>query len=178
MKKTLIIALCCMAMAFVSCHKPDPTPNPEDSIDYTPNYVGNYIGSYTFLITSMNNQPQSNMSFPMDNIVMDITKGSENNAINATVTVDNETRQTTGTAMEGKVDFDFVHLTIDKPDQGYRFALDLKMEGTKDDNNNLNITGSFSGNGSFIFLGTENILDEVSGTLTGTLVQQPVPEEL
>lgn len=176
MKKTLIITLYCMALSFMACNKPvEPTP---DSVDYTANYVGSYIGSYTFVITSMNNQPQTNMSFPMDNIVMDITKGTEDNTIKATVTVDTETRQTTGTATEEKIDFDFVHLTIDKPDQGYQFALDLKMEGTKADSDTLNIVGSFTGNGSFVFMGQEHILDEVSGTLTGTLVQQPIPEEL
>ena len=176
MKKTLIIALCCMALSFTACHKPDTPDTPDDPtpevVDYTPNYIGNYIGSYNFVITSMNNQPQNTLSFPMDNIGMDITKGSGDNAIKATVTVDNETRQTTGTAMEDKIDFDFVHLTIDKPDQGYNFALDLKMEGKKTAGDTLNIVVSFTGNGTFVFLGVENILDEVSGTLTGALVKQ------
>ena len=119
----------------------------------------------------MNNQPQT-LSFLMDNIVMNIAEGSENNAITATVTVDNETRQTTGTTTKEKIDFDFVHLTIDKPDQGYKFALDLKMEGTKAEGNTLKINGNFTGNGEFFFNGVTNILDEVSGTLNGELVKQ------
>ena len=176
MKKTLIIALCCIAVAFASCKKKpvDPTPvdpTPAEDVNYAPNYVGNYNGSYTFAITSMNNQPQT-LSFVMDNIVMNIAQGSEDNAITATVTVDNETRQTTGKTTKEKIDFDFVHLTIDKPDQGYKFALDLKMEGTKTEGNILNITGNFTGNGEFFFNGVTNILDEVSGNLTGELVKQ------
>lgn len=179
MKKTFIIALCCMALSFVACKKPvdptpvDPTPNdptPVENVDFAPNYVGNYIGSYDFAITSMNEQAQS-LSFVIDNIGMDITKGTTDNALTATVTVDNETRQTTGTAMKEKADFDSVHLIIDKPDQGYRFELDLKMEGTKE-NDTLNITGTFSGDGTFIFNGVENILNEVSGNITGELVKQ------
>ena len=176
MKKTLIIALCCMALSFTACHKPDTPDTPDDPtpevVDYTPNYIGNYIGSYNFVITSMNNQPQNTLSFPMDNIGMDITKGSGDNAIKATVTVDNETRQTTGTAMEDKIDFDFVHLTIDKPDQGYNFALDLKMEGTKI-SDTLNIIGTFSGNGNFTMpTGDVMLLDEVSGDVIGKIVKQ------
>ena len=176
MKKTLIIALCCIAVAFASCKKKpvDPTPvdpTPSEDVNYAPNYVGSYNGSYTFAITSMNNQPQT-LSFLMDNIVMNIAEGSENNNITATVTVDNETRQTTGTTTKEKIDFDFVHLTIDKPDQGYKFALDLKMEGTKTEGNTLNVNGNFTGNGEFFFNGVTNILDEVSGTLSGELVKQ------
>jgi hypothetical protein len=169
MKKTLIIALCCIAVTFAACKKP-VEPTPEDTVDYTTNYVGNYIGSYNFAITSMNNQASS-LTFQIDNIGMNITKGTAFNAIAATVTVDNETRQTTGKALKDKADFETVHLIIDKPDQGYRFELDLKMEGTKE-SDNLNITGTFSGNGTFTFNGVENILNEVSGNLSGNLVKQ------
>lgn len=176
MKKTLIIALCCIAVAFASCKKTpaDPTPidpTPSEDVNYAPSFVGDYIGSYNFAITSMNNQPQT-LSFLMDNIIMKITEGSEDNTITATVTVDNETRQTTGKTAKERIDFDFVHLTIDKPDQGYKFALDLKMEGVKADNGILKVTGTFTGTGEFFFNGVTNVLDEVSGTLEGDLVKQ------
>ena len=172
MKKTFIIALCCMALSFAAC-KPEPTPNdPVDDVDYTEKYVGNYIGTYEFTILTMNNEPVTNMVFPMDNIGMAITKGEGDNAITATVTVDNETRQTHGTAKAEKADFESVSLSIDKPDQGYMFNLNLKMEGKKVDSDTLNVTGDFSGNGKFVFMGQENILDEVSGRMVGTLVKQ------
>ena len=53
MKKTLIIALCCIAVAFASCKKKpvDPTPvdpTPSEDVNYAPNYVGNYNGSYSY----------------------------------------------------------------------------------------------------------------------------------
>ena len=173
MKKTLIIALCSLAVVFVACKKPvEPTPEP---VDYAENYVGDYLGQYLFTITSMNSQPMSNMTFPIDNIGMLIVKGAETNTVTASVTIDNETRQTTGKASEQKVDFGTIPLTIDKPDQGYMFDLSLEMEGTKV-SDTLNITGSFSGNGSFIFAGNQTILNEVSGTMTGKLVQQTAPE--
>ena len=128
MKKTLLIALCSIAVAFAACKKPvEPTPDP---VDYTPTYVGNYLGQFDFNITSVNHQAQT-LAFTIDNIGMDITKGTAFNAITATVTVDNETRQTSGTATAEKADFESVNLIIDKPDQNYYFELSLKMEGTK-----------------------------------------------
>lgn len=169
MKKTLIIALSCLVVLFAACKKKPVEPTP---VDYTANYVGNYMGQFTLTITSMNNSAVSNMSFPIDSIKMDIAKGTETNAITATVTVDNESHQTTGTATADKADFGTVHLVIDKPDQHYSFNLDLKMEGSKAASNTLNIVGSFTGKGAAEIMGQEQIFDEVSGTLNGKLLKQ------
>ena len=172
MKKTLLIALCSLAILFAACTKPEPEPEP---VDYTPNYVGSYLGQFTLTITSMNNQPQTGLGFPLEGIGMDITKGEEANAITAMVTVGNESRYTNGTATEEKADFEAVHLVIDETHQisnPYIFNLDLLMEGTKAASDTLLITGSFTGDGSFTFNGVENILNEVSGKLTGKLVKQ------
>lgn len=172
MKKTLIIALCSIAVMFAACKKPvEPTPV-EPVVDYTTQYVGSYMGQFTFTIVSMNNEPQSNLTFPIDSIRMDITKGDADNTVVATVTVDNETHQTQGTATEANADFGTVHLNIDKPDQHYTFELDLKMTGTPVQNDTLNITGSFSGKGTFEIAGQPYPLDEVSGTLVGDLKKQ------
>ena len=172
MKKTLIIALCSLAVLFVACTKPEPDPEP---VDYAPNYVGDYLGQYTLTITSMNNQTQTGMSFPIEGIGMTITKGEEVNAITASVTVGNETHYTNGTATAEKATFETVHLVIDETHQisnPYIFNLDLLMEGTKAVSDTLNITGSFSGNGSATIMGQEQVFEEVSGTLTGKLVKQ------
>jgi len=177
MKKTLIIALCCILALMAACKKKpvEPTPEP-DPVNYAEQYVGSYLGSFTLTILSMNNEAVTNMSFPIDNIGMDITMGEEINAITATVSVDDETRYTNGIASEGKAGFETVHLVIDKPDQNYMFNLDLKMEGYKPSTDTLNIVGTFTGNGTFEFMGETQILDEVSGTLIGELVTQPIPE--
>ena len=169
MKKTLIIALSCLIVLFAACKKKPVEPTP---VDYTANYVGNYMGQFTLTITSMNNSAVSNMSFPIDSIKMDIAKGTETNAITATVTVDNESHQTSGTATADKADFGTVHLVIDKPDQHYSFNLDLKMEGSKAASDTLNIVGSFTGKGTAEIMGQEQIFDEVSGTLNGKLLKQ------
>jgi hypothetical protein len=169
MKKTLIIALSCLVVLFAACKKKPVEPTP---VDYTANYVGNYMGQFTLTITSMNNSAVSNMSFPIDSIKMDIAKGTETNAITATVTVDNESHQTSGTATADKADFGTVHLVIDKPDQHYSFNLDLKMEGSKAASDTLNIVGSFTGKGTAEIMGQEQIFDEVSGTLNGKLLKQ------
>jgi len=167
MKKTLIIALCSLAVMFAACKKPV-----EPTVDYTSNYVGNYIGQFTLSITSMNHTAISNLDFPIDGIKMNIAKGNEANAITATVTVDNESHQTTGIASADKVDFQPVLLNIDKPDQHYAFHLDLELEGTKPTADSLNIIGSFSGNGSASIMGQEQVYDEVSGTISGRLLKQ------
>lgn len=174
MKKGIIIALCSLAVLFTACKKPvEPTPEP---IDYTINYVGDYLGQLTLTITSMNNQEQTGMAFPIENIGMEIAKAEQFNAITATVTVDNESHQTTGTATEEKADFGTVRLVIDKPDQNYYFSLDLKMEGTKAESDTLNIVGSFMGNGKATFPTPqgpmEQIFEEVSGTINGKLAKQ------
>ena len=169
MKKTLIIALSCLVVLFAACKKKPVEPTP---VDYTAKYVGNYIGQFTLTIKSMNNQPQSSLSFPVDGIKMDITKGTANDAIIATVTVDNESHQTTGTATAEKADFGTVRLVIDKPDQNYSFNLDLVMEGTKAVSDSLNIVGTFSGNGSANIMGQEQVFNEVSGTINGKLGKQ------
>ena len=174
MKKTLLIALCSFAVLYTACKKPvEPTPEP---IDYTINYVGDYLGQFTLTITSMNNQEQTGMAFPIENIGMEIAKAEQFNAITATVTVDNESHQTTGTATEEKADFGTVRLVIDKPDQNYYFSLDLKMEGTKAESDTLNIVGSFTGNGKATFPTPqgpmEQTFEEVTGTINGKLAKQ------
>ena len=173
MKKTLIIALCSLAVIFTACKKPvEPTPEP---VDYTTNYVGDYLGQFTLTITSMNNQQQTGMAFPIDGIGMVIAKGTENNALIASMTVDDETHQALGTAANDKATFEPLHLVIDETHQisnPYLFNLDLQLEGTKTEGDTLNITGSFTGNGSATFMGQEQIFEEVSGTLSGKLVKQ------
>ena len=93
MKKTLLIALCSLAVLFTACKKPvEPTPEP---VDYTPNYVGNYLGQFTLAITSMNNQPQNGMSFPIENIGMEmrrkptsrLSKSSSTNPTKTTISI-------------------------------------------------------------------------------------------
>lgn len=173
MKKTFIIALCCLVALMAACKKKpvEPTPEPEP-VDYAATYVGNYLGQFTLTVLTMNNNEATNMSFPVDSICMDLTKGEDFNAVTATVTVDNESRLTTGVASETKADFETVNLIIDKPDQGYRFDLQLKLEGTKPAADSLSITGTFTGSGNFEFMGQNNILDEVSGNVSGQLKKQ------
>ena len=174
MKKTLIIALCSLAVMFAACKKPvEPTPEPV--VDYTTQYVGDYLGQFTLTITSMNNQSQTGLSFPIDGIGMVITKGSEDNALVASMTVDDETHQAMGTATSEKATFDPLHLVIDETHQisnPYLFNLDLQLEGTKAESDTLSITGSFTGNGSASIMGQEQVFEEVSGTVNGKLVRQ------
>ncbi len=163
MKKSLTVTLFGIAVMLASCKKP---------VDYTPNYVGHYIGQFTLSINSIDNQAVNNMTFPIDSISMDITKGDGDNAITATVSIENEPYQATGTATEQKADFETVHIIVDQPNQSFRFELDLKMEGTKSESDTLNITGTYTGKGSATISGQELIINEVSGAVTGKLAKQ------
>lgn len=174
MKKTLLIALCSLAVLITACTKPEPEPTPEP-VDYAINYVGNYLGQFTLTITSMNNQAQTGMAFPIEGISMDITKGEENNSLIASMTVDDETHQATGTATSEKATFDPIHLVIDEMHQvssPYLFNLDLQLEGTKAEGDTLNIVGTFTGDGKASIMGQDQVFSEVSGTLLGKLVKQ------
>lgn len=168
MKKTLIIALGCLVVLFAACKKPvEPTPTP---VDYSANYVGNYLGQFTLTITSMNNQAQSGLSFPIDSIRMEIAKDDKINEFIATVTIDNEAYQAKGTASEEKAVFEPIHLNLNKPD--FSIICDINLEGKNLETKDLNLTGTFSGKGSAMILGQEQQFDEVSGTVDGSLKKE------
>ena len=123
----------------------------------------------------MNNEAVTNMTFPVDGIQMDLAKGEEFNTVTATVTVDDESHQTSGTTTAEKADFQSVHVVIDELNQQlfpYLFNLDLKLEASKTNSDSLNVVGTFAGDGKFFFEGQMNILDEVSGSVNGQLVKQ------
>ena len=167
MKKTLIIALSCLAILFAACKKPvEPTPL---EVDYAVEYVGNYLGQFTLTITSMNNQPQTGMSFPIDSITMRIAKADADNVITASVAIENEVYQATGRATAEKIEFDAIPLNLEKPD--FTIEGTLELEGTKD-RDMLHITGNFSGSGTASIMGQEQSFEEVSGTVNGNLTKQ------
>jgi hypothetical protein len=163
MKKSLLFALCAIIVLFATCKKPVDPP----VIDYSLNYLGSYLGNFTLTVTSMNNQPQSAMSFSIDSIGMDITKGAETNAIMVSMTIENEPYHITGTASADKVTFTPVHLTLDKSD--FSIVCDIHLEGEPIENGIFNFKGDFSGNGSANIMGQVQTFDEVSGTVEGKL---------
>lgn len=175
MKKTLIIALCCVVALMTACKKKpvEPTPDPDpEPINYAEQYIGSYLGGFLLTVSSMNNEAVTNMIFPVDGIQMNLVKGEEFNTITATVTVDNESHQTSGIVTEEKADFESVNLIIDKPDQHYMFNLNLKLEGNKPTADSLNIVGTFTGNGTAVIFDQEHVFDEVSGNVSGKLGKQ------
>ena len=152
MKKSLLFALCAIIVLFATCKKPVDPP----VIDYSLNYLGSYLGNFTLTVTSMNNQPQSAMSFSI-----------ETNAIMVSMTIENEPYHITGTASADKVTFTPVHLTLDKSD--FSIVCDIHLEGEPIENGIFNIKGDFSGNGSANIMGQVQTFDEVSGTVEGKL---------
>lgn len=167
MKKTLLIALCSLAVMFTACKKQEPTPI--EPVDYTANYVGDHLGQFTLTITSMNNQAQTGMSFNVDSIRMDITKGEALNAIVATVTIENEPYQATGTVTETEINFNPIPLNLEYPE--FVIEGNINLKGTKNEGK-LNIDGDFGGHGWAFIMGQINQFEEISGTVTGELVKQ------
>ena len=169
MKKVFIIALCCIAVMFAGCKKP-VEPTSEEPVDYTTNYVGDYLGQFILTISTMNYQTVSNMSFPIDSIRMNIAKGNETNSISATVIIDNESYQTSGIAKPAMADLDNVHLVLNKTD--FSINCNIKLVALPSENDNLELRGDFSGDGTAIIMGQEQVFDEISGTVVGNLRKQ------
>ena len=164
MNKAFVIALSCIAVMLAACKKPEPAPT-----DYSADYIGSYLGKFTLTITSVNNQSQTGMGFPLDSIRMDIAKGDSINTIVATVTIENEPYQAIGTVTKDEVAFDPIPLNLDKPD----FIVEgvINMKGTKNEGK-INITGDFGGCGMAFIMGQPNVFDEISGTVAGELEKQ------
>lgn len=173
MKKTLIIAICCIAVLFTACKKPvEPTPEPipEPETDYSSVYIGNYLGEFTLTLSgTMDTIPLTELSFPFDSIVMDITKGEAINEILASMTIDNEVYQTKGTTTAEKADLETVHLNLNKPD--FSIIGDIKLEAKPTEDNNLTLGGDFTGSGTIMFMG-QSLPIQATGVVNGLLEKQ------
>lgn len=170
MKRNLIIALSCLAIVVAACHKPEPEPTPE-ATDYSEQYVGSYLGSMTLTImgTVDTVSVSTPMTFNFDGVALDITKGDEDNAINATVTIDNEPYQTTGTTTAEQANLETVHLNLDKPD--FNVTGDITLTATPVENDSLGLSGDFSGSGTANIFGVTYPI-VATGTVSGNLGKQ------
>lgn len=174
MKKSFIIALCCIVAAVAACKKKpvEPTPEPEPQpVEFSEKYVGNYLGNMVLAIQGTIDTVNVNvpMQFPFDSIAMTITKGDADNSINASVIIDNELYQTTGTASAEKADFDMVHLILDKPD--FNVTGDAEFVATPAEGDSLNLSGNFSGTGTVNIAGGVYPIN-ATGTVNGKLGKQ------
>lgn len=174
MKKPFIIALCCIVAAVAACKKKpvEPTPEPvPQPVEFSEKYVGNYLGNMVLAIQGTIDTVSISvpMLFPFDSIAMTITKGDADNTVNATVIIDNELYQTSGTATADKADFDVVHLILDKPD--FNVTGDVQFVATPAESDSLNLSGSFAGTGTVNFLG-ETYPINATGTVNGKLGKQ------
>ena len=170
MKKTLVILMCCIAVLFAACKKKSEEPTP-DGGNYSEQYVGSYAGSLTIAVVGTIDTVNvtAPMTFPVDSVWMEIKKGGTENSLKATVTIDNETQETTGVATAEKASFEKVHLTLNKPD--FNIVSDIKLNVSPAENDSLNVGGDFSGSGTANFFGS--VYPIVStGTVSGKLAKQ------
>jgi hypothetical protein len=171
MKKSLIIAMCCITVLFAACKKPvNPTPEPE-TVDYSAKYTGDFLGSFTLSIsgTMSDTIPLSGLSFPFDSITMNIDHDDTFNSLVAKVTIDNEDYCTLGTASESKADFNSLHLNLNKPD--FDIIGDIKLEATVISKDSLSLGGDFSGTGTIYFMGIQYPVD-ATGIVNGRIGRQ------
>ncbi len=175
MKKTLIITLCCIIAVMAACKKDPVEPTPEP-VDISELYVGDFLGNLTISVTGTlydtlgNEIPVTTpMDFPIDNITMQIMEGASDDVLNMSVTIDNETYESPGTATKESAVFERVPLNLDKP--GYIINGDIQLIVFPTESDTLNLGGDFKGAGTASLFGATYDLD-ASGVINGKLTKQ------
>lgn len=153
MKKTLVLLMCCLAMAFASCHK-DPQPTPENE-PANKRFIGFYEGN--IYLNGTANAPQLaqfNMpdGLPLDSMMFqltaNITAGENDETANVLFTIisepENQSYETTGTVSGNTINFgDLTYHYVEGPST---FDVTLTLTGNLN-GNALTLTGPATGTG-------------------------------
>lgn len=141
MKKTFILALCCISLVFAACKKEKPYEK----------FIGSYEGSallrgtVSFNMGSMGSFVQDiENTFPMD---ITLSAGNADNKLVMTYTPDDqsETYTATGTITDDQVVFDPIE--VEQEIEGALISLTLDLEGTLS-GNIFALSGTFNGDGN------------------------------
>ena len=173
MKKTLIIALCCLSVLFTACNKEKPYEK------FIGDWYGNGIvkGTMTMNIPSI---PGGSMDHNLDNIAIPmsikLSAGEAKNEVILTYTNDevNETYTTKGVINGNDVDFEPVNINMTVEATTIHATLDLM--GTLNERDDiLALNGTLSGNGT-VGDGGVSIPFTATGTVTANLNRGIAPE--
>ena len=165
MKKSLIIAMCCITVLFAACKREKPYEK----------FIGNYKGSDLVEATvSVENplipgqtmvQELDPLSFAME---ATIAAGDADNKLVMILKPENEEETFTLVGIIDKEQVTFETATINQTIDGYSIDMTANLTGTLV-NNVLSVTGPFSGTGSTALL---EIPVSVSGKMTMILNKQ------
>lgn len=167
MKRTFIIALCCLTALLAACNKEKPYEK----------FVGDYEGSGlingTMIVAGIYNQEFNDVAVPMK---INIAPGDADDKVILTYINDEveETYTATGTITNNDVDFDPV--TVNTVVENYIVSATLDMTGTLE-GTVLTLNGAVTGGGTFVMTGTGvEVPYTIEGTMTGTLNKIVVTE--
>ncbi|MBQ6772127.1 MAG: hypothetical protein IJP44_14275 [Bacteroidales bacterium] len=166
MKKSLVIAMCCITVLFAACKKEKPYEK----------FIGNYEGACLVDATitidnpvfpgSSTNQDFNNINMPIEATV---SAGDADNKLVMTCKFENqnETYSIAGTINKDQVTFDTytINQTINESQFSGTINATLNMTGTLV-NNVLSLTGNLSGTGTTALL---DVPFDIMGNMTGTL---------
>ena len=160
MKKTLIIALCCITVLFAACKKEKPYEK------FVGDYKGDATADVTLTLNIMGNtfeQDFEGLSMPMN---INLSPGKSDNQVILTYTNDEveEVYQTTGTIDKDFVDFE--PITTNVAIEGNMVNATLDLEGNLIETV-LSLSGTLNSSGTLP--GDEGIGSSVPFTAEGTV---------
>ena len=160
MKKVFVILMCCLGLAFTSC-KPDPKPYEK----FLGEYLGNILleGTCTAPMFPGIELDLNGASFQLG---ARIDAGSNDNQVYVTFTVQDESYTTTGTVKDNTIEFGTLSYTYVEGIS--EFTVHLDLTGTLTSDNQITLTGPFTGNGDVTYQGMTMVMD-TQGSVTGSL---------
>jgi len=175
MKKTLVLMMCCLALAFASC-KSDKEQEAANK-----KFIGNFEG--TIYLNGTANAPQLEelgitQGLPLENmgfdLIADITTGSNDETVNVLFTIpgepEDQSYQTTGSCDGNTVSFG--DLTYHYVEDANVFDVTLTLTGELN-GETMTLTGPATGTGSVMLEGFPIPLDlNVTADVTGSIVKK------
>lgn len=164
MKKTLVLLMCCLAMAFASCHKdPQPTPQAEPANERFKGYYEGDIylnGTATAPQLAEFNMPSIPLDSMMFHLTAEITPADNDAKTNVLFTIisepENQSYATTATANGNTISFgDLTYHYVEGPST---FDVTLTLTGNLN-GNTLTLTGPATGTGQVVIDGFPVSLD-------------------
>ena len=173
MKKTLVMMMCFLAIAFASC-RPDPEPEPEPTPEPTnQKFIGSYTGA--IVLNGTLSVPQAQQySMPIEGVSVDltavITAGSNDEMVHVVFTMNKEDYETDAAVSGNSIDFGVLSYNY-KESNGSDVMIQMTptsiLEG-----NVINMSGPFTGEGQALFPALPVPVPlTAEGTFTGTLTK-------
>lgn len=159
MKRTIIIAMCCLAVLFAGCKKEKPYDQ------FIGEYAGSGIINGTMSVLTFN-QEFSDVAIP---IKISLSAGDADNKIVLTYINEelSETYTATGTITNNDVDFDPVEVNTMIDNYAVNASLDMSGSLT---GKILTLNGAVTGGGTFTDGGLQ-LPYTIQGTMTGTVTK-------